>query len=468
MSIVRRYGKPDLFITFTCNPLWAEITSSLLNKQKASDRPDLIVRVFRLKLRELLNDILKKHVLGRPLAHVYTIEFQKRGLPHAHILVILADEGKARDPTDYDRIVCGELPSPELQPILYGIVRRCMIHGPCGLINKNAPCMRNGSCSKHFPKQFSNVTTSTKDGYPLYRRRENLLCVEVSGAQLDNRWVVPYNPYLCLKFNAHVNVEIGSTVRAVKYLYKYVYKGHDRAILEFQTGVDSDNPRERDEVSNYLEARYVSACGACYRIFSFELHANLPYVMRLALHLEHHQSVIFSDHANIEEVLSIEKHSTLTGWFVANRNFPSARDISYIDFPENFVWDISKREWKQRTKGFGSMIGRIYSAHPGEGERFYLRMLLSHVTGCSSYEDIRTLPDGTVCENFKSAAFKRGLLDDDTEYDLIRNLLNYDSYSCSFYYIMSQVIPGYYGKNIKIRFLKIFYFELANLSPTFS
>ena len=65
------------------------------------------------------------------------------------------------------------------------------------------------------------------------------------------------------------------------------------------------------------------------------------------------------------------------------------------------------------------MIGRIYSAHPGEGERFYLRMQLSHVTGCSSYEDIRTLPDGTVCENFKSAAIKRGLLDDDTEYDLI-------------------------------------------------
>ena len=60
MSIVRRYGKPDLFITFTCNPLWVEIMSSLLNKQKASDRPDLIVRVFRLKLRELLNDILKK------------------------------------------------------------------------------------------------------------------------------------------------------------------------------------------------------------------------------------------------------------------------------------------------------------------------------------------------------------------------------------------------------------------------
>ena len=58
---------------------------------------------------------------------------------------------------------------------------------------------------------------------------------------------------------------------AVKYLYKYVYKGHDRAIIGFQTGehTGSDNTKQADEVSNYLEARYISACEACYRIVSF-------------------------------------------------------------------------------------------------------------------------------------------------------------------------------------------------------
>ena len=85
MTIVRKYGKPDLFITFTCNPLWDDTTSNLLPNRKVTDLPDLVVRVFKLKLRELLNDILKRHVLGRPLAHVYTIELQKRGLPHDHI-----------------------------------------------------------------------------------------------------------------------------------------------------------------------------------------------------------------------------------------------------------------------------------------------------------------------------------------------------------------------------------------------
>ena len=63
------------------------------------------------------------------------------------------------------------------------------------------------------------------------------------------------------------------------------------------------------------------------------------------------------------------------------------------------------------------MIGRMYAAHPGEGERYYMRMLLNHVTGCTSYVDIRTLADGKVCSSYKEAARRRGLLEDDRELD---------------------------------------------------
>ena len=102
--------------------------------------------------------------------------------------------------------------------------------------NKSAPCLKDGKSSKRFPKAFSAVTTTSEDGYPLYRRRNDDRAVIVGGARLDNRWVVPYNPLLLLKFNAHINVEICSTVSAVKYLYKYVYKGHDRAIVGIKSG----------------------------------------------------------------------------------------------------------------------------------------------------------------------------------------------------------------------------------------
>ena len=50
MATVRRDGKPDLFITITCNPMWKEIQDELLPGQKADDRPDLVDRVFQIKL----------------------------------------------------------------------------------------------------------------------------------------------------------------------------------------------------------------------------------------------------------------------------------------------------------------------------------------------------------------------------------------------------------------------------------
>ena len=126
----------------------------------------------------------------------------------------------------------------------------------------------------------------------------------------------------------------------------------------------------------------------------------------------------FSEQDDLEDVLSRPvKNTTLTGWFLANQTFSSAKDVTYTNFPHKFVWDKSKYEWKVRVKSHGTMIGRMYAAHPGEGERFYMRMLLNHVTRCTSYVDIRTLADGNVCSSYKEAARRRGLLEDDRELD---------------------------------------------------
>ena len=98
MAIVSKYGKPDIFLTFTCNPKSKDILDNLLDGQEPADRPDIISRVFKLELRELLTDLLKRHVLEVPVAYVYVIEFQKRGLPHVHLLLILNNETKLRHP----------------------------------------------------------------------------------------------------------------------------------------------------------------------------------------------------------------------------------------------------------------------------------------------------------------------------------------------------------------------------------
>ena len=165
-------------------PKWEEITYALILNQKAINRPDLIARVFRMKLRELLTDICKNHVLGRHLAHVYTIEFQKRGLLHAHILVRLAEQYKSREPTDYEKIVCALIHDPDLNPKLYSIVKRCLMRSPSGA-RKQAPCMR-GKCTKKFSKTFPEFTTTGNDSYPVYQRSNINRTVQVCGIKLDN------------------------------------------------------------------------------------------------------------------------------------------------------------------------------------------------------------------------------------------------------------------------------------------
>ena len=173
MAIVRAICKPDLFVTVTCNPRWPEITANLFHGQTAQDRPDIVARVFKIKLHLILDDLLKNGYLGKAIAHMYVVEFQKRGLPHAHILIILAADDKPRTPADIDRIVCAELPDPDLFPQLYDTVTSCMLHGPCGRRNTNAPCMKDGKCSKNYLKAFADETQILVDQYAVYRRRDD-------------------------------------------------------------------------------------------------------------------------------------------------------------------------------------------------------------------------------------------------------------------------------------------------------
>nr|GMC95880.1 uncharacterized protein LOC109215991 [Ipomoea batatas] len=77
MSFVQRFGKPDLFITVTCNPNWPEIKELLKYVDEPQNRPDLLARVFHARLEELKNDIFKRHIFGEVAAYAYVIDFKK-------------------------------------------------------------------------------------------------------------------------------------------------------------------------------------------------------------------------------------------------------------------------------------------------------------------------------------------------------------------------------------------------------
>ncbi|UYV79082.1 hypothetical protein LAZ67_17001066 [Cordylochernes scorpioides] len=158
MAIVRKHGKPDFFVTMTCNPKWLEIVENLEEGQSVENRPDLVVRVFKMKLDVLLEQIKKKDFFGKAIASIRVIEFQKRGLPHAHILIILTPEDKPNTVERIDQFISAEIPDQETRPRLCEIVTRHMVHGPYGEHNLNSPCMVDGHCSKEFPKQFQEET----------------------------------------------------------------------------------------------------------------------------------------------------------------------------------------------------------------------------------------------------------------------------------------------------------------------
>ena len=127
MAIVRKYSKPDLFISMTCNPKWCEIEENLLPGQSASDRPDIVTRVFNNKKDFLINLILKQKCFGETLLLRYCvlcniIEFQKRGLPHMHLLLTLKHNCKISTPVVVNRYISAEIPSSTEHPRLHDIV----------------------------------------------------------------------------------------------------------------------------------------------------------------------------------------------------------------------------------------------------------------------------------------------------------------------------------------------------------
>jgi hypothetical protein len=443
MAVTGRFVKPKLFITMTANPNWEEIQRELLPGQKASDRPEVIVRVFRQKKEEMLREIFKVGIFGKCPARVWTIEYQKRGLPHLHLLVFLDDEQNFLDPDVIDNIVCAELPDPDEDPELTSIVRSVMVHGPCGDHNPRSPCMEMDSrtgqarCTKKYPRAFCEETTLGDDGYPIYRRRNQPTTAfekTVAGRRvtIDNTWVVPYNPYLTRQYKAHINVEICTSIKVIKYLYKYIYKGSlfsffpfiyiflSANFFLFYLGSDRSTMRldsTMDEVKTYLDGRYLSPAEAIWRILEFKMHEEFPPVTRLAVHMPGEQPVYFNDDATEEEIANRmgAASSTLVAFFDYNRAHDDGRRFLYSEFPSHYTYNRSAKKWRPRQKG--EAIGRMYHSNPSHGERFYLRLLLTVRRGPTSFDDLRTV-NGDMYPTFRGACAAMGLLEDDREWIL--------------------------------------------------
>ncbi|XP_045455771.1 uncharacterized protein LOC123665525 [Melitaea cinxia] len=355
ITYVRNYGKPDLFITMTCNPNWKEIKDNLHSTATPQDRYDIL----------------------------------------------------------------NQLPDQDEDPTLYDIVVRNMIHGPCGALNPNSPCMHEGKCSKKFPKPYQSQTSTGDDGYPKYRRlspEEGGRKAAIRNYEIDNRWVVPDNKLLLKIFEAHVNVELCSSVKSIKYVTKYINKGSDQATFSLHS---------TNEVEQFQSGRYICSSEALWRIMSFNIHERAPTVTHLAVHLENGQRVYFTEN-NVNDIVNNPRDTTLTAFFKLCAEDDFAKTLTYDKVPAYYTWNQNTKKFQRRKQGAVVLgypgvrktdtLGRVYVVHPNNAECFHLRLLLHVIKGPTSFRSLRTF-EGVTYDTFQGACKAMGLLEDDSHWE---------------------------------------------------
>ncbi|POM79309.1 LOW QUALITY PROTEIN: Helitron helicase-like protein [Phytophthora palmivora] len=391
MAIVRVTGAPNLFITMTCNPNWPEIKENLRPREKASDRPDIVAHVFMQKLKTL-NKNLDEGLVGK---------YQKRGLLHAHILLVMRPEDKPVTAEDVDRLTSAELLDKETHPALYQTVISNMLHGLCGQQNPNCPCVKNGKCSNKFPKQFAEGTIMVEESI--------LRTGDVDNAKI-NQWVVPYNPFLSQKYDCRINVEVCATNKAVKYIYKYVYKGSDMMTITIE-----GEEIQANDILQYLLGRYISPVEACMRLFGFPTQGSSHAVVNLPIQLEGMSLITYRDHATTPQLQNLVlrgDRTKLTAVFNLCMQDPEGTaDLLYKDVPVKYRWDDRLKHWVPYRR-YVAALGRLAHVSPQDPER----VLLFHRLSPKSFEDIRTV-NGVVYNTFYDTALAAGYLENDQEWE---------------------------------------------------
>ena len=461
LALKARLGCPDYFLTMTANPHWPEILRELRPGERPCDRSDLVHRVFNLKMDQLERK-LKENALGTYQAMVRVVEYQKRGLPHLHLLLWVSKEhkGKEHKPSAaiFDMAVSCQLPDPETQEELYNLVSEQMMHTKCDTV-PSARCKvpgpdGNARCKQHYPKNFRDDTLATETGMYSYGMRPNngrtsavaekdqerarKLATEgkVHPSCRDNRYVVSYNIVLLTQFMSHFNIEaVGSPV-VIRYLFKYLFKDDEYANVSVSAKDGEKN--KTDECMSYLTGIHIGSLEAIGYLLGTKMRYIDPSVTRLDVHLAGQQRLYYFP-GKEAEALDKATDTTLTAWFAANsdaKRDPSSKyqgiqTLNYITVPEYFAFSRDKAEWTLRksyvycprteslvttdrsraAKSHLLAIGRLYRTPVLDKELQALRTILMVRKGPTSFDDLMTV-EGKKCESFTDAANEMGLLQD--------------------------------------------------------
>jgi len=428
LAIARQLGKPSFWLTMTTNPLWPEIQSQLLPGQTVFDIPAIVNRAFHGRLEKL--KVFLRQNFGGLAYEIGVIEFQKRGLPHAHIVIKFKTEPSI---SVLDSFISAELPDPNVDLALYNQVRRLHIHSRDHLTRPGSRCNRDGRCQYNYPQPITPTTYVDDLGRVHYRRRKP-----------EDAWVTPHMPALLRLLDCHIYVDVCATSMIFLYLYKYLFKGPDHArftVHSLQQDGDGDLPR--DEYQDFVNGRYLSSSESIYRFFGFNCVWKNPSVVCLPVHLEGRNLGQMRrpgpGRSDMSDLL----------WYFRRPATGEFAGIKYMDFFRRYYLiteDMDKRltarqtllahidtERGRRQKVLvervpgNFVVTRIQTVPVREKELFYLRALLKD-RPASSFQDLRTI-DGVPLQTYQEAAIAQGLFQDlrESEYALTEAIADFSS-----------------------------------------
>ncbi len=145
-----------------------------------------------------------------------------------------------------------------------------------------------------------------------------------------------------------------------------------------------------NEIDQYINTRYVSAPEAMWRLSEYKMSDRSHNIIRLPVHLQYEQNIVFEEGMEKETVESASNKLThLLVWFKLHQNDENARQYLYTEIPYHYVYQ--KKKWVKRQRDNDNVITRLYAVNPRDKERFYLRTLLLNVRGALSFVILRQL-----------------------------------------------------------------------------
>ena len=434
LALVSEYGRPSLFITLTCNPNWPEIIEQLLPGQTAFDRGDVVCQVFHRKLQALLanlrqgkyfpviNSITNWHKIEY---EVRVIEYQRRGLPHAHIVLRFENtiempvyENKEELAKWIDSHITAKYPKTanDQDPLeldeeyeydleYSDIVKTHMLH-KC-ISETNGGCLNEANvCAKGYNKNVVSVeTTFDHKGFPQYKR-----------PTIKSLNVVPHNRLLLKDWNGHANVEFAGSTYTVIYLYKYLFKGNKKVKMRL------NNVRKDDEISLYLRGRYLCSMDCYWRILGHETYpASSPAVKIIKVISDQSASSLINENKvtdliiyfNRPECLHNLKYAELFNVYIWSYEKPKRNIYERNEIYTLRIEGIEKVIYLYKKLSNKKSITRLEIVSITAGELFYLRLILYNFSR-TSFSDCKRFARISY-STYQEAAVASGIVKDKNE-----------------------------------------------------